>query len=355
MGSKRLNNLKKKIKEDKEELLEMMKYERNSNKRNKIHLLYLVKTEEQIKITEISKIIKRPRTRIYKWFKLYEEEGIEGYLKKIDYNRHKSKLNGEKLEKLERILKEEGKGFSSFKEAYRYVNEVLNVKLAYISVYKILVNKLKAKLKVVRPVNENKDPEKEEAFKKKLPEIVEELKKQKHNYNKVNLLFQGESRFGLITVRRRRITARGVKPIRRHQNRYKNYYVYGTVNPFTGESFFINFSKLNSVTFQAFLNEVSLEYHDALNIIILDNAPAHTAKSIIIPDNIKLVFQPPYSPEVNPIERFWQYVKDKLAWQFFDNLQALNDFVDSILCEVSPSVISSISLFPYISNCNLRC
>ena len=170
----------------------------------------------------------------------------------------------------------------------------------------------------------------------------------------MNLLFQDESRFGLITTKRRRITARGVKPIRRHQNRYQNYYVYGTVNPFTGESLFINFSKLNSVTFQAFLNEVSLEYHDAFNIIVLDNAPAHTAKKIVIPDNIRLVFQPPYSPEVNPIERFWQFIKDKLAWQFFDNLQSLNDFVDSLLCDVSSSVISSICLFPYILNCNLR-
>jgi len=164
MGSKRLNNLKEKIKEEQEKLLEMMKYERNSNKRDKIHLLYLVRTKEQIKITEISKIIKRPRTRIYEWFKLYEEEGMEGYLKEISYNRHESKLNGEALEKLkERINKE---GFSSFKEAHKHVNEVLKIKLSYTSVYIILVKKLKAKLKVARPVNENKDAEKEEAFKK---------------------------------------------------------------------------------------------------------------------------------------------------------------------------------------------
>ena len=166
MGSNRLKEFKKMIKEEDQKLIEMMKYERNSSKRSKIHLLYLIKTENKIKITEISKIIQRPRTTIYKWFEVYENEGIEGYIKEVDYKRNKSKLNGEDLEKLKGIVNESGNGFSSFKEAHKYVTDVLKVKLTYITVYKILVEKLKVKLKVVRPINENKDPEKEEIFKK---------------------------------------------------------------------------------------------------------------------------------------------------------------------------------------------
>jgi hypothetical protein len=50
-------------------------------------------------------------------------------------------LKGEDLEKLKRIVNESGKGFSSFKEAHKYVTEVLKVKLTYITVYKILVQK----------------------------------------------------------------------------------------------------------------------------------------------------------------------------------------------------------------------
>jgi transposase len=49
-------------------------------------------------------------------------------------------------------------------------------------------------------------------------------------------------------------------------------------------------------------------------VIQLDNGRFHYAKNLTIPDNIVLLFQPPYSPDVNPIERVWQFMKDKLRW-----------------------------------------
>jgi transposase len=68
----------------------------------------------------------------------------------------------------------------------------------------------------------------------------------------------------------------------------------------------------------------------------------------ITTDNILLVFQPPYSPELNPIERLWQYLKQHLSWENYQNLDSLKEKVSCILEEVSPEIIVSLTGWNYI-------
>ncbi|MGQ4647643.1 transposase [Lyngbya aestuarii] len=58
--------------------------------------------------------------------------------------------------------------------------------------------------------------------------------------------------------------------------------------------------------------------------------------------------QPAYSPEVNPIERLWEYFKEKLKWESFDSLQDLRDSVQEILSQLSTQVISSLTGWQFI-------
>lgn len=150
------------------------------------------------------------------------------------------------------------------------------------------------------------------------------------------------------TIKRKRITIKGVKPKGKAQNEFKNFYIYGAINPFTGDSFFYEFNTLDGKCFEAFLKEVSEEFKDSFNIIILDNATAHKSSSINIPNNISLLFQPPYTPELNPTERLWQYIKDKIAWHIFNKLDDLRDFVYQIINTLTLDEITSISQYPYI-------
>ena len=140
-----------------------------------------------------------------------------------------------------------------------------------------------------------------------------------------------ESRFGLKTITRRRITKRGVKPVGQVQWAFQAYYLYGMVEPLTGNSFFLEFSHLNSACFQVFLNEFAKTYPTGTHIIQLDNARVHTAQQVVIPDNVILWFQPPYAPECNPIERLWALLKTRISWHLFDSLLALQDAVASLL------------------------
>ena len=75
----------------------------------------------------------------------------------------------------------------------------------------------------------------------------------------------------------------------------------------------------------------------------MDNAPIHTAKKLNVPDNVILLFQPPYCPEVNPIERVWQYIKYHLRSLWFINLDDVKEKVANILKSLDREVIVSLA------------
>ena len=111
------------------------------------------------------------------------------------------------------------------------------------------------------------------------------------------------------------ITLEGIKPVGLGQWLREYDYLYGVAEPRTGASFFWEFSHLDSFGFGKFLKLFSQQYSESLNFIQVDRATAHTAKSLEIPNNVILLFQLSHSPEVNPMERVWQYLKDFLSWE----------------------------------------
>jgi transposase len=156
-----------------------------------------------------------------------------------------------------------------------------------------------------------------------------------------------ESRFGLQTVRRRRLTARGTKPIGTCQQRFANFYLYGAIAPTTGQGFFVGLPKLKAEYVQLFLDELARAHPDTLNVLLLDNSRCHTARALCIPDNIVLVFQPPYAPEVNPAERVWQDLKTNLAWQRFATLQDLQAEIVRLVKAYEDLTLQSLTSYPY--------
>jgi transposase len=101
------------------------------------------------------------------------------------------------------------------------------------------------------------------------------------------------------------LTAKGVKPICTYQNIFKSTYIFGAFSPFNGDSLVMELPYCNGDNFQIFLNELSNKNKEEFKVVILDNGAFHKGKSLIIPENIALVFLPPYSPELNPAELVW--------------------------------------------------
>jgi len=93
------------------------------------------------------------------------------------------------------------------------------------------------------------------------------------NSKPVRIWCQDESRFGLITItmQGKMITLKGVKPVGKKQWKRGNFYIYGVVEPATGEQCYQEFSQLNYNCFQEFLNGLGQKYSESLNLIIMDN------------------------------------------------------------------------------------
>lgn len=164
-----------------------------------------------------------------------------------------------------------------------------------------------------------------------------------HPATPVRYWCQDESRLGLKTRQCRQMTAQGVKPVGQVQWQREAFYLYGIVEPKTGEHFFYAFSHLDRVCFEVYLKLVSEQFPHSLNIIQLDHAPAHTAKSLQVPENILLVFQPAHAPELNPIERLWQHLKSAFAWPNYDDLDQLRQALTQELQKLESQTVSSLT------------
>jgi transposase len=174
---------------------------------------------------------------------------------------------------------------------------------------------------------------------KKLPNTLRNIRisLNKNNFTSVNLYFQDESRFGLMTHIGRCLTARGVKPIVRYQHAFKNTYLYGSFSPINGDSFVYEIEGTTSEIFYSYLKEFSKYKPMELKLIFIDNAGFHSLKHYEIPENIELIRIPPYTPELNPSEKIWHYIKQYYKNNVFENIdnvkQWLHNFINTKLSE----------------------
>ena len=93
----------------------------------------------------------------------------------------------------------------------------------------------------------------------KLPNTLNGLRMSldKNKYSAVNLYFQDESRFGLMTHIGKYLTARGVKPIVKYQHAFKSTYLYGSYSPINGDSFMWKIDGTDTKIFEAYLQAFS--------------------------------------------------------------------------------------------------
>lgn len=158
---------------------------------------------------------------------------------------------------------------------------------------------------------------------------------------------QDESRFGLKTLLGRLVTACGGKPIGAWQWLFKAFWLQW-FNRTTGALFFLQFSHVDTDCYQRFLYEFSAHYPDSVNILQVDNGRFHKNKDLVVPDNIILLFQPPYCQELNPIEHLWQYLKADLKWTAFKTLKQLQTKIDQLLADLTPEIMASITGYSFI-------
>ncbi|TFI51144.1 hypothetical protein BLD44_027840 [Mastigocladus laminosus UU774] len=108
------------------------------------------------------------------------------------------------------------------------------------------------------------------------------------------------------------------------------------------------YPKLNGEYFQQFLDWLSQQLGSDYAILQIDQASAHISSAIHWPENIIPLLQPAHSPELNPIERLWQFIKKSLKNELFSSLQDLRERIQEIFDQLTFEQVISVSSYNFI-------
>jgi transposase len=147
------------------------------------------------------------------------------------------------------------------------------------------------------------------------------------------------------------LTAIGIKPICKFHQVFKSLYLFGAFSPITGDHFELEMPFCNTDTFQIYLNEFSNSSPDEYKILLLDNGAFHKAQKLAIPENIALVFIPPYSPELNPAEKIWWKMKRDFSGKLHETLENISQFIKNQVTKLTQEHVKSICHYEYIFSC----
>jgi transposase len=337
--------------ETKEELADRLYFEKDTRKRERLQFLYWYQSGLATTRSQLAALLCKSLPTITKWVKRYQKRGLNGLLE-MDYKggEHLRIIPLAVIDALDARLNTE-EGFGSFGEIQTWLKDRYDVEVAYSTVHGLVKYGLNASPKVVRPFSEHQDPEAVEEFKKKLAEPLAEIVKPcLARYAEVRYWVQDESNFSIKTVLRRRITKSGVKPRVKTKSTRQGYSLYGAIEVKTGEQVFYEGERMNTEGFQAFIDSLSKKYPVDFHVLQVDNAKFHTSAKLELPDNVMLLYQPPYSPEVNPIEQVWSWGKGKIAGEIFESVDHLKERVNEIIASAGNAMFKSIIHREFILN-----
>jgi len=164
-------------------------------------------------------------------------------------------------------------------------------------------------------------------------------------------MFQDEARFGRISDTRYCWCRRPDRPLVHAMVTQQYTYAYGAVSPQDGCFDSLMIPDVNSECMQIFLDEVASRHSDDNIVMVLDGAGWHKSKGLRLAENMRLLFLPPYSPELNPQEHLWDELREKYFHnRVFDSIGALEDHLVIALrnLETTPSRVKSITEWDWI-------
>lgn len=279
---------------------------------------------------EIAKIVGRTRSSILAWTATFRATGLTGLLKRGNGGGRKGSMTPEAQEALIKKLKQGV--FRTAKQFQVWLANEHQINLSVKGVYYHL-GKLGGRLKVPRPSHVKKDETKVKEFRETLAEQMQALNLPKNK--KVKLWVYDEMRYGLHPLLRKMWSLVGHRVVAPVQRRFKWGYLFGAIEVEGGSSEFLFTDGIAKDFDYEFLNQISRNNPEYEHVVIGDGAGFHHKQNQengnILPMNIHVLTLPPYSPELNPIEKLWDIVKDKICTRHWENLGELEEAITEIL------------------------
>ena len=231
----------------------------------------------------------------------------------------------------------------------RILEEEFNLLRSLSSVYWLL-HRLGYSYLKPRPKHRNSNDKVIEEFKASWPERLAQIA-EAHPGKRLRVYFQDEARFGQQGTNTTLWARTGTRPRAVRQTEYQYLWVTGAVCPETGHAEGLLSPRMNTDTINSFLTlfpeTISDDEHA---VMIWDGAGFHTSKTLKVPANITPVQLPPYSPELNPIENLWHYLKSHY-WsnRAYDDYGALEDAAMSAWrnAVLKPELMQTVCAAPY--------
>jgi transposase len=160
-----------------------------------------------------------------------------------------------------------------------------------------------------RPQHEQANPEVQAFFKEIVVEQIDAIAAA-HSDKEIRIYFEDEARFGQKGTITRVWAPKGSRPRAVRQLRYTSLYVLVAVCMTTGMTSAMIMPNLNAEVLNLFLEQMSRELPAGVHaVLIWDGAGYHTSQDLKVPSNISVILLPPYSPELNPVENLWHYLR----------------------------------------------
>jgi transposase len=177
-----------------------------------------------------------------------------------------------------------------------------------------------------RPRHRKADPEKQAAFLREWPDRLGAIEAAQPT-KRLRIYFQDESRFGQQGTTTNVWAKQGSRPTAVRQTEYQYLWALGAVCPETGHAEGLLSPQLNTKIVNEFLAQFARTIPaDEHAVMLWDGAGFHGSQQLRVPDNVTVVTLPAYSPELNPIENLWHYLKSHFwsnrAYADYDALEA---------------------------------
>jgi transposase len=173
-----------------------------------------------------------------------------------------------------------------------------------------------------------------------------------HPDKRIVLFFQDEARVGQKGRVCHRWWLRGQRPPGLADQRYTFAYVFAAVEPTTGRDFCLVLPEVSTVAMNVFLSRFAATLaKDEHAVMVVDGAGWHTSADLTVPRNLSLLALPPYSPQLNPVERIWLYLRERhLSHRLHAGYEAVLDAVCAAWRQLTKERLRSLASYPWIQN-----
>ena len=151
---------------------------------------------------------------------------------------------------------------------------------------------------------------------------------------------------------RRSWNRKGRRSLLKQVQRFENDYLFTAIQSLTGKSFHLmSMGSMSTQTELIFLKELKKQHPKQHVYVVIDNAPCHKPKILHTVSGLSILYLPSYSPELNPVERFFEEVRRFTADRVFTSMKALEKRLTKFIKCLTDDWVKNLTCYEWIEKC----